>query len=213
VELTYCQLTRQHNGDSWQAGPTGSAYNGEILTCGTAMGPKQEKSRQYLVCPHFVQNGSSEELPTQLFKWRLLQATKIPVKLWQGTRWPQTKSPRISRSLLRLARRLGALPTTRVPLTLRRYHYFKGRARRRSPDPGAKIGLSSIVGLRSDVSYYPSRRFPAPSVALLHARLLSLCQVGRLETTPYLLAGARHVLLQNYFYPACMPWSGLDRIC
>jgi hypothetical protein len=68
VELTYCQLMRQHNGDSWQAGPTSLAHNGEILTCGTAMGPKWEKSRQYLVCPHFVQNGPSEELPTQLFK-------------------------------------------------------------------------------------------------------------------------------------------------
>jgi hypothetical protein len=93
VELTYCQLTRQHNGDSWQAGPTGSAHNGEILTCRTAMGPRREMSRQYLVCPHFVQNGPSEELPTQLFNWRLLQATKVPVSLWQGTRWPQTKSP------------------------------------------------------------------------------------------------------------------------
>jgi hypothetical protein len=50
------------------------------------MGPKREKSRQYLVCPHYVQNGPSEELPTQLFKWRLLQATKVPVSLCQGTR-------------------------------------------------------------------------------------------------------------------------------
>jgi hypothetical protein len=41
------------------------------------MGPKWEKSWQYLVCPHFVQNGPSEELPIQLFKWRLLQATKV----------------------------------------------------------------------------------------------------------------------------------------
>jgi hypothetical protein len=54
VELTYCQLTRQHNRDSWQARPTGSAHNGQILTCRTAMGPKRENSRQYLVCPHFV---------------------------------------------------------------------------------------------------------------------------------------------------------------
>jgi hypothetical protein len=93
VELTYCQLTRQHNGDTWQAGPTHSPHNGEILTCGTAMGPKREKSRQYLVCLHFVQNGPSEELPTQLFKSRLLQATKAPVSLCQGTRRPQTKYP------------------------------------------------------------------------------------------------------------------------
>jgi hypothetical protein len=57
------------------------------------MGPKQEKSQQYLVCPHFVQNGPSEELPTQLFKSRLLQATKVPVNLCQGTRWQQTKYP------------------------------------------------------------------------------------------------------------------------
>jgi hypothetical protein len=57
------------------------------------MGPKREKSRQYLVCLHFVQNGPSEELPTQLFKSRLLQATKAPVSLCQGTRRPQTKYP------------------------------------------------------------------------------------------------------------------------
>jgi hypothetical protein len=50
------------------------------------MGPEREKSRQYLVCPHFVQNWPSEELPTQIFKWRLLQATKVPVSLCQGTR-------------------------------------------------------------------------------------------------------------------------------
>jgi hypothetical protein len=50
------------------------------------MGPKREKSRQYLVCPHFVQYRPSEDLPTQLFKWRLLQATKVPVSLRQGTR-------------------------------------------------------------------------------------------------------------------------------
>jgi hypothetical protein len=56
-------------------------------------GPKREKSRQYLVCSHFVQNGPSKELPTQLFRWRLLQATKAPMSLWQGTWWPQTKSP------------------------------------------------------------------------------------------------------------------------
>jgi hypothetical protein len=43
-------------------------WNGKILTCGTAVGPKREKSRQYLVCPHFVQNRSSKKLPTQLFK-------------------------------------------------------------------------------------------------------------------------------------------------
>jgi hypothetical protein len=47
------------------------------------MGPKREKARQYLVCPHFVQNGPSDELPTQLFKSRLLQATKAPVSLCQ----------------------------------------------------------------------------------------------------------------------------------
>jgi hypothetical protein len=61
------------------------------------MGPKREKSRQYLVCLHFVQNGPSEELPTQLFKSRLLQATKAPVSLCQGTRRPQTKYPLIDR--------------------------------------------------------------------------------------------------------------------
>jgi hypothetical protein len=68
-------------------------WNGEILTCGTAVGLEREKSRQYLVWPTFVQNGPSEELPIQLFKWCLLQATKVPVSLCQGTRWPQTKSP------------------------------------------------------------------------------------------------------------------------
>jgi hypothetical protein len=36
------------------------------------MGPEREKSRQYLVWPTFVQNETSEELPIQLFKWRLL---------------------------------------------------------------------------------------------------------------------------------------------
>jgi hypothetical protein len=75
-------------------------WNREILTCGTAMCPEREKSRQYLVWPTFVQNGPSEELPTQLFKWHLLQATKVPVSLWQGTRWPQTKLPHQSTSRL-----------------------------------------------------------------------------------------------------------------
>jgi hypothetical protein len=45
------------------------------------MCPEREKSRQYLVWPTFVQNGSSEELPTQLFKYRLLQVTKVPMSL------------------------------------------------------------------------------------------------------------------------------------
>jgi hypothetical protein len=49
------------------------------------MDPKWEKSRQYLVCPKFVQNGPSEELAIQLFKWQLLQATKAPVSASQGT--------------------------------------------------------------------------------------------------------------------------------
>jgi hypothetical protein len=54
------------------------------------MGPKREKSRQYLVCPHFVQNGPSEKLPTQLFKSRTSnKATCEPVR--QGTWWPRTK--------------------------------------------------------------------------------------------------------------------------
>jgi hypothetical protein len=72
-------------------------WNGEILTYGTAMGPEREKSWQYLVWPTFVQNKPSEELATQLLKWKLLQATKSSVSLWQGTRWPQIDYPAAER--------------------------------------------------------------------------------------------------------------------
>jgi hypothetical protein len=60
--------------------------NGEMLTCGTAMGSEWGKPCQYLDWPIFVHNGPSEEFATELFKYLVLQATKVPVNLWQETR-------------------------------------------------------------------------------------------------------------------------------
>jgi hypothetical protein len=45
-------------------------------------GPKTEEVKAIFGLLLFRSDRPSEELPTQLFKWRLLQATKVPVSLW-----------------------------------------------------------------------------------------------------------------------------------
>jgi hypothetical protein len=52
------------------------AHNGEMLTCGTAMGPEREKSRQYLFGLHSFRMGPLMNWLSNFFKRLLLQEPK-----------------------------------------------------------------------------------------------------------------------------------------